>query len=142
MQPDHEGYLVRLTLSPGDPSLGLLRGQITDCLPELDGDAVADVHLVATELVTNAYLHGQPPVQFELRTGAGDHTLRIEVSDYGPALPAVRQPGGTTPHGRGLLLVEAFSLRWGVETAATGKTVWAEFSYPPPIPEMNSERAG
>lgn len=131
MRPDHEGYLVRLTMSPGVPTLGLLRSRITACLPGLTDDVIADIHLVATELVTNAYLHGRPPVRFQLLGYADDRTLRIEVSDRGPALPEVRHPDAHTPHGRGLHLIDAFSTRWGVEPATAGKTVWAEFRYPP-----------
>lgn len=139
MPPDQKGYLVRLTMSPGVPTLGLLRSRISACLPGLNGDAIADIHLVATELVTNAYRHGRPPVQFRLFSYANDRTLRIEVSDCEPAPPEVRHPDPRTPHGRGLQLVDAFSARWGVEPATDGKTVWAEFRYPPGNPEMNSD---
>ncbi len=35
--------------------------------------------------------------------------------------------GAVPTCGRGLLLVEAVSDRWGVDSAGLGKTVWCEF---------------
>lgn len=121
-------HLVRLAMPPGVPPLALLRTQLATCLPDLDEDLLADLQLVATELVTNAYLHGAPPVEFTLlELGAPGGALRLEVSDRGTELPRTRQPEPSQPHGRGLLLVGASAARWGVVEAAPGKTVWAEF---------------
>lgn len=129
--PDHGQYLVRLDLTPEPPPLGLLRARIDALLPEWGTDVVADLQLVVTELVTNAYLHGQPPVRFCLLHPSDDGVVRVEVTDRGPGLPRVRRPESTTQHGRGLLLVEACSVRWGVDTGPDGKTVWAELAAPP-----------
>lgn len=127
-QPDHGQYLVRLDLTPEPPPLGQLRARIDASLPGLGAELVADLQLVATELVTNAYLHGRPPVRFGLFHPSSDGVLRVEVTDCGPAMPHLRHPNPTTPHGRGLLLVEAYSVRWGVVTGPDGKTVWAELA--------------
>ncbi|MBM7057993.1 ATP-binding protein [Streptomyces sp. RHZ10] len=60
-------------------------------------------------------------------------TLRIEVSDTrGDRLPAEAEPSAASESGRGLLLVEALSVRcsavrWGTEHGPfPRKTVWAE----------------
>lgn len=124
-------HLVRLALPPGVPPLALLRSQLAACLPELDEDRLADIQLVATELVTNAYLHGQPPVEFALLEVGGpgaDGRLRLEVSDASARRPMVRRPEPSQSHGRGLWLVGASAARWGVTETTPGKTVWAEFA--------------
>jgi anti-sigma regulatory factor (Ser/Thr protein kinase) len=127
MLPNPARYLVRLTMTSGGSILGVLRSRIEASLRGAGDDFVADVQLVATELVTNAFLHGEPPVRFDLLAAADGQPLRIEVSDGGQALPTVRRPDSVTPNGRGLLLVDGSSSRWGVTTHRPGKTVWAEF---------------
>ncbi len=126
MPPDR-GYLFRLTLTSDHPGLGVLRSRIGALLSDLADDVVADVQIVATELVTNALLHGRPPVLFGLLAAVDGRPLRVEVHDVGPGVPTVRHPGPATPNGRGLLLVDGTSSRWGVTPIGAGKTVWAEF---------------
>ena len=125
--PGHEPYLMRVALSASEPPLSALRAQIESSLADLGAELISDVQLVATELVTNAYLHGEPPVRFELHNPPDGGVVRVEVTDAGPEMPQVRHPDVTETHGRGLLLVEAYSTRWGVITSAEGKTVWVEF---------------
>jgi anti-sigma regulatory factor (Ser/Thr protein kinase) len=110
------------------PSLGLLRNRIEAALPGLDTEAVGDIQLVSTELVTNAYLHGLPPVRFELVAESESSPLRVEVSDAGPGTPRTAHPDVSTVHGRGLLLVGRLTASWGATRTANGKTVWAEFA--------------
>ncbi|WP_137993943.1 ATP-binding protein [Streptomyces vilmorinianum] len=92
-------------------------------------EAVSDTaaHIVA-ELAANAVTHGRVPGRdFRLALLSTETALRIEVTDTrGDRLPAVRRPTETSS-GRGLLLVEALSDRWGVTTGPVPrKTVWAE----------------
>jgi anti-sigma regulatory factor (Ser/Thr protein kinase) len=117
-----------LALTAQPPPLGPLRARIADLLAQWPDEAVADLQLVVTELVTNAYLHGQPPVQFSLLHPATNGVLRVEVTDRGSGTPRVRHPDQDTQHGRGLLLVQACSLRWGFATGPDGNTVWAEMA--------------
>jgi anti-sigma regulatory factor (Ser/Thr protein kinase) len=127
MLPDPGRYLVRLTMMSDGSTMGVLRSRIEASLPWAGDDVVADIQLVATELVTNALLHGEPPVRFDLLAAVDGRPLRIEVSDCGTTLPQVRHPGSATPTGRGLLLMDGSSTRWGVTANRPGKTVWAEF---------------
>ncbi|MCF6524241.1 ATP-binding protein [Streptomyces sp. JJ36] len=86
--------------------------------------------LVVAELASNAVLHGRVPGRdFALRLAhdADRGVLRVEVSDTHPAPPVRLPPASDAAHGRGLLLVEALAVRWGVrERNGPGKTVWAE----------------
>lgn len=85
-------------------------------------DPAGDAFILASELVSNAVLHGGGAVAIRLaRTGAG---LRIEVTDRSPQPPKQRSPG--VDGGFGLGLVEGLSARWGVVTGRTGKVVWLE----------------
>ena len=82
------------------------------------------VPLVVSELVTNVVLHVGSPAQVEVRVA--DERVRVEVHDSTSELPAVRDPGPFTVTGRGLVLVDALSDRWGSAPTAAGKVVWFE----------------
>jgi anti-sigma regulatory factor (Ser/Thr protein kinase) len=94
-------------------------------------DAVAV--LVVSELVTNAVTHGTEPVT--LSAGWDGRCILLQVSDGDPDVGAVRvqQSGPNTVGGRGLFLVEAMSVRWGVSEHRDGKSVWAEVAPGPAI---------
>ncbi|MFF8872461.1 ATP-binding protein [Streptomyces massasporeus] len=95
------------------------------------GEAYEAAAQVVAELASNAVLHGRVPgrdFRLTLRLYA-DRTLRIEVTDArGDRIPRLPGPVAQDAEGgRGLLIVAAYAHRWGVmETAAHGKTVWAE----------------
>ncbi|MFG3233676.1 ATP-binding protein [Streptomyces antibioticus] len=97
----------------------------------LPAELVADVELVTCELVTNAIRHsgahnpkepGHCRLALERPT---PDTVRIEVTDRSPARPVKREPGESETGGRGLALVEALALDWGVTLRPVGKSVWA-----------------
>jgi len=83
-----------------------------------------DLLLCLSEVVTNAVLHARSAVHLVVREAGG--RVRCEVADDDPTLPVARDPGPTTPTGRGLRLVEALSSDWGVDRRRDGKTVWFE----------------
>lgn len=81
--------------------------------------------LVADELVTNAYVHAEAPLQLRYtrhRTG-----LLLEVTDAAPhrtqTLTAIRD--GARGPGTGLAVVSNLALAWDVHHDAVVKTVWA-----------------
>jgi anti-sigma regulatory factor (Ser/Thr protein kinase) len=103
------------------------------------GDASLDTALlVVTELVTNAVRHSGSRVTLAVTLEEG--RLLLEVTDEAPGRPTLRDPGWESTGGRGLLLVQAVSTRWGVRpadsgaehqaTAGAGKVVWAELAAP------------
>ncbi|EHM27320.1 regulatory protein [Streptomyces sp. W007] len=65
---------------------------------------------------------------FRILLSVYDDVLRIEVVDtLGESLPEKQAPAADSESGRGLLLVEALSVRWGTEHGPfPRKTVWAE----------------
>src|SRR5690348_8398160 len=62
-----------------------------------------EVELVTTELVTNAVLHGTPPILLELRYE--QRVVRVEVADSSPARPLLPTVEADSMTGRGLALV-------------------------------------
>jgi len=79
--------------------------------------------LIVSELTTNAFRAHCNAVTVSL--SLDDDCLLIGVTDDAPGDPRVLQPTTGQRHGRGLMIVEALSTRWGVERDGQGKTVWA-----------------
>lgn len=87
-----------------------------------------DVLLATSELVTNAFEHGECPQRMELSYFEGQLTLRVH--DSGSRLPELRAPSPAEARSRGLVLVQALSEEWGFESCPGGKFVWARFHIP------------
>jgi len=79
--------------------------------------------LLTSELVTNAVLHGEPPITL---TVVGQGTgMRVEVADANPSLPRPRQHVVGDIGGRGMALVADLASDWGsVSVPDDGKVVW------------------
>ncbi|HET6290132.1 MAG TPA: ATP-binding protein [Amycolatopsis sp.] len=92
---------------------------------DLDGPAVDDVLLATSELVTNAFEHGEKPDRLEVEYAVGRLTLR--VFDSGSGRPKLKEPSPMAARSRGLQLVHALSEDWGHELCSGGKYVWAVF---------------
>ncbi|WP_432158160.1 ATP-binding protein [Streptomyces sp. bgisy153] len=97
----------------------------------LRADVVDDVLLLASELLTNAVVHAQPPATLRLSRlmGHGRATvLRVEVTDRGPAPAAGQSAAERAPdeQGRGIDIVMALSDRCGVREHFGGTSRWAE----------------
>ncbi|MET8724322.1 MULTISPECIES: ATP-binding protein [Streptomyces] len=95
-----------------------------------ESDANETAQLLVSELATNAVTHGRVPGRdFELRLTLLPEAdaLRIEVSDArGERHLQILRGAPQDEQGRGLILVEALSRKWGVAERVVGKTVWAE----------------
>lgn len=83
--------------------------------------------LVASELATNAVVHGHLPGHlFEVGVASADDICLIEVSDSSPRPPQALEADADDESGRGLQLVKALALRTGQRPhRPLGKTVWA-----------------
>ena len=96
----------------------------------LEQAAEAIEHLVS-ELVTNSVEHARcVSVTVLLIYAVG--TLRLEVSDQdADNAPVLKSPKPGDMAGRGLVIVQALSDRWGVRVTNGGKTVWCELTVEP-----------
>jgi anti-sigma regulatory factor (Ser/Thr protein kinase) len=97
------------------------------------------IELVVSELVTNAvsasvdenqrphYTDGHGPACVHLRLSTDRRTVLVEVWDENFRPPEPNQAGLDDESGRGLMLVEALTERWGWDLPANGrgKIVWA-----------------
>jgi anti-sigma regulatory factor (Ser/Thr protein kinase) len=117
-----------LTLDPLAQAVASARQYVRETLPTVSGDAMVDnAELAVSELVTNATLHARTPMTIAVgRTPAG--RVRISVRDHSTTVPQPRAYALTATTGRGLRLVEAVSLAWGVDPVpeGDGKIVWCE----------------
>jgi anti-sigma regulatory factor (Ser/Thr protein kinase) len=83
-----------------------------------------EAELLVSELATNAVLHGTPPVSVQVEC-EGARGLQVSVTDGSSDAPVQREAGPHDGSGRGMLLVDVISDRWGVHTGAReGKAVW------------------
>lgn len=135
--PDTRGETVPLnrpaeTLAPGPRGATQARRWVAGVCDEIGRpDLKESAELALSEVVTNAILHGRPPVTVRLR-GTVNHP-RVEVRDASHEAPAM--PALATGHelldeiptfGRGLSIVASSSLAWGAEREGNGKMVWFE----------------
>ena len=89
-----------------------------------DQELVYEAGVVATELLSNAARACRSQVALRLEVHHG--SIRIEVYDDGPGVPAGRQARADEVSGRGLRIVESLSTRWGTIPRPAGKSVWSE----------------
>ncbi len=93
--------------------------------------ALDSLGLIASELVTNAFLHGVGPIEISLTLGsASGAELRVssgyDLSAGEPNLIVQRDSKKLTERGRGLQIVNRLCSRWGWETKGSTLIVWAE----------------
>jgi anti-sigma regulatory factor (Ser/Thr protein kinase) len=119
------------TLDRGLPrspdSAGVARRLVNGHTSSLGSEQRADAALMASELVTNAVVHGVGAIS--LRIDSERDAVRIEVADEGNvAFPPSPEPGA---HGGwGLRIVEHLADDWGVLEGST--RVWFRLNRPKP----------
>ncbi|MEU7187445.1 ATP-binding protein [Streptomyces sp. NPDC045369] len=87
---------------------------------------IDDTTVVASELVTNAVQHARCG-RLRIRISRiAERRVLLAVTDRSSAPPVIRAPSTDDNNGRGLLLVDALSDRWGTHRRPFGKSVWAE----------------
>ncbi|MFF8848258.1 ATP-binding protein [Streptomyces sp. NPDC015127] len=86
--------------------------------------------LVVSELVTNAIEHALPPLRLHLAVDEGNHAVRVEVTDGGPAGREGAWAASCEPdeHGRGMKIVDRIALAHGVRVHSNGSLRWAVLS--------------
>ncbi|MFC4106598.1 ATP-binding protein [Micromonospora zhanjiangensis] len=94
---------------------------------------LADVVATVAELVGNSVRHADPlpgaviRVAWRLRPGPDTDTVEVRVTDGGAAtgVPRLREAGPDSLDGRGLHIVAALAVEWGVDRDGLGQSVWA-----------------
>ena len=119
-----------LTLGPGPRSVHDARRWVVRTCSDIGRDDLIEcAELGVSELVTNALLHGEPPITVRVR-GTVEHP-RIDVRDSSLEAPVLPTPvpledhnGLLLTYGRGLTLVARSADAWGAEIEDDGKIVW------------------
>ncbi|MFE3180867.1 ATP-binding protein [Streptomyces violascens] len=92
-------------------------------------EVVEAAQMCVTELVTNIINHVGPGTPANLAVSMSDTRLRIEVHDPNTrALPTLLAPHDLDEGGRGMAIVDAIALCWGVILRADSKVVWCELA--------------
>src|SRR3954453_9689551 len=118
----------------GAPAIA--RRRVRQILQEVvEPKRVSELVVVVSELVSNAVGHGQGAIRMRLRIAGGKATGEV-VDDGGGFEHQVRDVGLDELRGRGLLIVEALTARWGVHDGTTH--VWFEMD----LDERPGERSG
>src|SRR4051794_21259582 len=105
---------------------GLARTAVRDCFKRaLSRETIADLELVVSELVTNAFEHGRGTIRLAIEQEG--NRLRGSVTDQGSGFTYEPHAiDNTAVHGRGLPIVEALVTRWGIQDGSTH--VWFEMT--------------
>ncbi len=114
-----------LELNSDVADIAAIRRWARSALPELHEDDLLDVQLVVTELVSNVYDHGRFPARLRLLGSSRPDEVKVVVEDASSAPPKLAPSSPDSVRGRGLVLVDQLSERWGVTLRAAGKAVWA-----------------
>lgn len=138
---DAGGASTRLRLEPRASSVSTARKFVRRTLTEAGRDDLADAaELVTSELVTNALVHAGTHI--DISVVLRPDSVRVEIADGSPHLPAAREYGTSAGTGRGLVMVEEVADCWGVvrrDAERTGKVVWFELGVSEvpgePVPE-------
>jgi len=95
----------------------------TDCSTFGMAELADDAALLTSELVTNAVRHASEPI--ELHVGNHRGGVVVAVTDDSAVMPVIPQLEQYGERGRGIRLVDALAVQWGIERdASPGKTVW------------------
>lgn len=113
---------LSLSLDPTLAASGAARHAIRERFTGVLGRAtIADLELVISELVTNGFEHGRGTIRVDINHTGGE--LNGSVSDEGNGFDhEPRHVAGHESRGRGLAIVDALVLRWGIRRGST--QVW------------------
>lgn len=128
-------YTLQLPRDPRAP--GVARSTLRTVLRVHGLGALTETaELLASELVTNAYVHSTGEYSLRLR-GAGRQRVRLGVWDSNPYIPepfnrCAEPPAALAERGRGLHIVRHWAASWGAYAMGGGlpgqggKLLWVE----------------
>ncbi|MEU7829177.1 ATP-binding protein [Nonomuraea sp. NPDC049129] len=130
--PVHVEQALHWDLPDDSVIIGQARDLVRDTLTSWNlHDLIDDITLVISELVTNALIHGAPPIRLYL--GLTPEALTGHVYDQGAGRPRCLMVRHDSDHGRGLSIVAALTDEWQYEPVpcGMGKTIWFSRSLEP-----------
>ena len=113
---------LSLSLAPTASASGAARAAIRERFTgRLSRATISDLELVISELVTNGVEHGRGTIRVDINDTDGN--LNGSVSDEGHGFDyELRDVTGHELRGRGLAIVDALVLLWGIRRGST--QVW------------------
>ena len=108
----------------GSASVSTARRWVGARLTDAGPDLQATVGLLVSELAANAVQHGR--TSFTVRVDRSEEDrIRVEVTDEGGGSPQLQDEDPRAASGRGLRLVDALAVAWGVrDDPSPSTTVW------------------
>ncbi|MFJ7986444.1 ATP-binding protein [Streptomyces sp. NPDC096351] len=121
----------------GPKAAEIARKAVTVALHGIEVDLLDDARLISSELATNAFASGRPPLVLCVdRTTPTTGGLEVEItvtdggcSRPGPASPPA--PEGEAESGRGLVIVEALADAWSLTIDTDGSRAWCRLTRGP-----------
>ncbi|MEU3183304.1 ATP-binding protein [Streptomyces sp. NPDC006923] len=88
---------------------------------------IDDATVIITELVSNAVDHGRFDSIRVIVSRPSESCVRLGVVDRSKVIPMMRtDSNGDQIRGRGLVIVDSLTQRWGTDLYNWGKQVWGE----------------
>ncbi len=118
----------------GPKAAEVAREAVAVVLHGIDADLLDDARLITSELATNAFASGRPPLVLCIdRTNPAVGVLKVEitVTDGGcshPATPSPQAPNEEAESGRGLVIVEALADAWSLTTGPHVTRAWCRLT--------------
>lgn len=122
----HLGYFQTL---PREPQSAEVARQLARTALAAWGqdELIEDAALVITELVSNAVNHAHCESIRVIVSRPSEMYVHLGVVDKSRTIPLMRLGSNDDQtHGRGLVLVDALTARWGTDLYSWGKQVWGE----------------
>ena len=114
---------------PVPESVWASRRFVVAALHRLEADQlVHDATVIVSELATNAIRHARSPFRVSVDQSFGYVCISVQDAGDGHAAPPRGAPDVHALEGRGMAIIDALSCRWGCDTLADGKVVWAQLA--------------
>ena len=116
---------VDRSFAPDAASIRAARRFVLDVAGDLAPDLRDAISVMVSELAMNAVQYAC--TTFVVSIDLTGDSLRVAVTDSGGGSPEAQPlPPASSPHGRGLFIVDRLADEWGVSPAADGpeRTVW------------------